>query len=267
MIQYFEIDTKATEAFVQVPPSVRQRSFHEIMWVQKGNVHFMVDGDIYEVKANSFFILPKDRYHRFLPQEGINGQVIRFSEEDLDVFPKLLFSKFHNLSEVKLSNQHIQFFEQLYSLIQSEYVNKSDSKMVLIQLIKSVIYKLDAIKRNEFNPIHQVANQFSIVDAFQDLLDLHILENRSIHFYAEQLNMTSRKLGAIIKSVFNTTTENIVAQRLLIEAKRQLVYSEKNIAQIAYDLNFQDNSYFTKYFKKHTSLTPKQYRENQQIVK
>lgn len=267
MIQYFEIDKQATEEFVQIPPSPRQSRFHEIMWVQKGNVHFMVDGDIYEVQSNSFFILPKNRFHRFLPQEGINGQVIRFSEEYLDDFPRLLFSNFHNLSEVKLNTQDVHIFEMMFKLIQIEYQSDSPNKMVLMNLIKAIIYKLDQIKRNEFCPINRIANQFNIVDDFQNLLDKNIIDNRSIHFYADQLNITSRKLGSIIKSIFNTTTENIIAQRLLIEAKRQLVYSDKNIAQIAYDLNFQDNSYFTKYFKKQTQLTPKQYRYTQQLVK
>ena len=68
-------------------------------------------------------------------------------------------------------------------------------------------------------------------------------------------------------NILNKSTNEIIADRLLIEYKRQLLYSNNNISKIAYDLGLEDNSYFTKFFKKLTNLTPKEYRSKSNIAR
>ncbi|WP_109829382.1 AraC family transcriptional regulator [Reichenbachiella versicolor] len=263
MIQYFEIDSKASEDLVSSPLAPRKKEYHEIMWVQEGDAGFIIDGDFFNVKAPAFFILPKDRIHQFLPKEAIVGQVIRFSESSLDDFPRLLFSKFSYMSEVKIDENIAAYFGQLFSLFKTEYVLEDDRSSVIIHLLKTIIYKLDDVKRLQFPQGGDYGQSIDLFDRFQLLMDEHIKHNRSVSFYADLLNITPRKLGEVIKSLFQTTTENIISQRLLIEAKRQLSYSDQSVMEVAYSLNFQDNSYFTKFFKKLTNITPKQFRQQQ----
>ena len=267
MLQYFEIDREETVKFVSSPPAPRQKSYHEIMWVQNGTADFIVDGDIFNVHANAFFIIPRERYHQFLPNEAISGQVIRFSEDFLDDFPRLLFSKFSHVSEVKIEGETAHTFELLFQLFKQEYSEKQDTPHVMMNLLKTIIYKLDAIKRKQFPGCSEQESSIDLFDQFQLLLDQHITEHKKVSFYAELLHITPRKLGDTIKLILNNTTENIILQRLLIEAKRQLKYTNKTVTQVAYDLGFQDNSYFTKFFKKMTNMTPKQYRSINLIAK
>lgn len=266
VIQYFEIDTKTTQEFISSPPAPRQKNYHEIMWVQDGEADFVIDGDVFNVSSPSFFIIQKDRYHQFLPNKAIVGQVIRFSEDFLDEFPRLLFSKFSHISEVKINGKDELYFEKLFDLFKTEYNESEHSLKVINNLLKTIIYKLDNIRRQQFSKPEDLLS-IDLFDQFQVLLDEFVTKERAVKFYADKLNVTSRKLGNTIKSLFHTTTENIILQRLLIEAKRQLAYSDKNIAQIAYDLNFKDNSYFTKFFRKQSFITPKQYRSNLGNVK
>jgi len=261
MIQYFEIDSKVTEYFIQSPPDIRQKEYHEIMWVQGGNTDFTIDGDKFNIEANGFFILPKDRYNQFLPQKPIIGQVIRFTEEFLNHFPRLLFSKFNHLAEVKIDQKENLVFEKLFDVFRMEYNTVTKNQKVLVNLLQSILCKLDEIKCRQLTGITH--NQSTdLIDRLQLLFDVHITQHRSVQFYANLLHITPRQLGKAIKVTFNHTTENLISQRLLIEVKRELVYGDKTFTQIAYDLNFQDSSYFTKFFKKYTKMTPKEFRKN-----
>lgn len=99
------------------------------MWVQKGEASFIIDGDTFNLAANAFFIIPKSRIHQFIPNTEVNGQVIRFTEDELVDFPRLIFSKFNNISEISLNTLEREQFELLYKSIELEWnsPNKNDS--------------------------------------------------------------------------------------------------------------------------------------------
>ena len=261
MIQYFEIDKLKTLQFVSEPLPARLRDYHEIMWIQEGKADFIIDGDFFHVGANSFFILPKDRYHQFLPKEIVSGRVIRFNEDDIDQFPRTLFSKFNDLSQVKINATLSNSFNLLFKLIEYEFNNVIANHHVMRHLLKALIWKLDEVRSSQFSGNSKSKSLIDIFDKFQLLLDEHICENRKVSFYANYLNTTPRKLGHIVKGILNNSTEQVIAKRLLTEAKKQLAYTEKSISQIAYDIGFEDNSYFTKFFRKLTGMTPKIFRD------
>ena len=265
MLHYFKISKKGIEELIQKPLAPRQRAYHEIMWVQKGGANFLIDGDRFSVQANAFFIFPKDRIHQFLPNQVIEGQVIRFSEDLLDDFPRLLFSKFNHISEIKITDSDNKSLEHLFQSFELEYELHTKSTTI-INLLKTIICKLDDIKQKQFPCQKTYHYSIDSFDRFQLLLDKHILEHKKVGFYAEKLHVTPRKLGETIKSILNKTTTEVISNRLLIECKRRLLYSNDNITEIAYELGFEDNSYFTKFFKKMTNMTPKEYREQIDIA-
>ena len=267
MVKYFEINEQEAEKLISSPLAPRQKAYHEIMWLQKGIADFMIDGDVFHLRSNTFFVLPRERYHQFLPHEIVQGQVIRFSEDFLDDFPRLLFSKFNYISEVKVEGTDEKAFELLYQLFKMEYFSNPKNLHVLTNLLKTIIYKLDNVKQQQFPDCQACHYSVDLFDQFQLLLDKHIIHQRRVSFYADLLNITPRKLGETIKSLLNDTTEGVISQRLLIEAKRQLTYTNKSVTEIAYSLDFQDNSYFTKFFKKLTNTTPKEFRKRNNLAK
>tara|TARA_B110000971_G_C20012902_1_gene502479 strand:- start:1150 stop:1953 length:804 start_codon:yes stop_codon:yes gene_type:complete len=266
MLQYFIIDKQEAEIMISNPIAPRQSDYHEIVWIQKGSANFIIDGDQHSVMSNSFFIFPKGRYHQFLPNKLVEGQVIRFSESSIDHFPRLLFSKFNQISEVIINDPDNISLTLLFKAFELEYNHNKKKSPIITYLLKTILYKLNQIKQQQFP--YQKTHIYSIdlFDRFQILLDKYITQHRKITFYSNKLNVTRRKLGETIKSIMNDTTENIIAKRLLIEIKRRLIYSTENIGQIAYDLKFEDNSYFTKFFKKLTKITPKEFRRNNKLT-
>lgn len=150
MLQYFNINPHELKELIAQPLPPRQRAYHEIMWVQKGVATFNVDGDTFNIEGNAFFILPKDRMHQFLPKELVHGHVIRFSEDVLDDFPRLLFSKFNHISEITITDRDAKNLELLFQLFAEEYRNHDENTAVITGLLKVIIVKLDEIKQAQF---------------------------------------------------------------------------------------------------------------------
>jgi AraC family transcriptional activator of pobA len=99
------------------------------------------------------------------------------------------------------------------------------------------------------------------VEELRRLLDQHFRKERLISFYAEKLAMTPDRLNDHVKRATGVTAGHLIRQRVLTEAKRQLVFTTQAIHEIAYDLAFSDPSHFTRFFRKQTGMTPQAFRE------
>jgi AraC family transcriptional activator of pobA len=99
------------------------------------------------------------------------------------------------------------------------------------------------------------------VEELRRLLDAHFRKERLISFYAEKLAMTADRLNDHVKRAAGVTAGHLIRERVLTEAKRQLVFTNQAIHEIAYDLSFSDPSHFTRFFRKQTGMTPQAFRE------
>jgi AraC family transcriptional activator of pobA len=102
-----------------------------------------------------------------------------------------------------------------------------------------------------------------IVDKLRDLVEQHFRRERLLDFYAAKLAMTPDRLNNHVKRATGVTAGHLIRQRVLTEAKRQLVFSNQPIHEIAYDLAFADPSHFVRSFRKYTGVTPQAFRERE----
>jgi len=98
------------------------------------------------------------------------------------------------------------------------------------------------------------------VDALRKLVEEHFQKERQLAFYADKLAMTVDRLNDHVKRATGVTAGHLIRHRVLTEAKRQLVFTNEPIHEIAYDLAFSDPSHFARFFRKHTGTTPHEFR-------
>jgi AraC family transcriptional regulator, transcriptional activator of pobA len=98
------------------------------------------------------------------------------------------------------------------------------------------------------------------IKRFRELVAAHFREHRPIEFYAEKLGTTAAQLSRICRDELGHSPMSLVNEHLIREAQRDLVYSGLTIKQIAHVLGFEDAAYFSRYFRKQTGATPKEFQ-------
>jgi AraC family transcriptional activator of pobA len=104
------------------------------------------------------------------------------------------------------------------------------------------------------------SNNYSTLRKFLNLIEKNVSILKFPREYAELLYVTPNHLNAICKELLGKSAGGMIRDRVVLEAKRLMINLDLSISEIAYELNFRDNSYFSKFFKKYTGITPEEFR-------
>jgi AraC-like DNA-binding protein len=94
---------------------------------------------------------------------------------------------------------------------------------------------------------------------FEELIEEHYIEEKSPSGYADMLNMTSKHLNRITQAVVGKTASDVISERVMLEAKKEIILQRHGFAEIAYSLGYDDYAYFSKLFSKKTGTTPSEF--------
>lgn len=118
------------------------------------------------------------------------------------------------------------------------------------------------VYRNEIEKIDlRTSRKKEIIHAFLQLLSNHITQERSVQFYADKLFITPGHLSKLLKEASGNTARDVIEDAVILEARNLLLDSSLSLAQIAEKLNFSDQSFFGKFFRKKMKITPKGFRD------
>ncbi|KFF19031.1 AraC family transcriptional regulator [Chryseobacterium piperi] len=173
----------------------------------------------------------------------------------------LLFNNIYLFPYFTLNKELFEEIADYFLKIQKVDPKESFSHAVLqsyLQLILAICSK----EKNKILPDKELAkDDFNELKSFQNLVEEHFLIEKNLSFYADLLHITPNTLSKKIKSRFNKTPSQIIQERVILEAKKQIHLTRKSIKEIALELNFNDEFYFSKYFKKYTGVSPTQFRK------
>src|SRR5690606_5708307 len=176
-------------------------------------------------------------------------------EFSLNVFN--LFSRHGDFSTVFIDAETSGSLTAILNVIEDEYLQYTDNLLLLRTLLKAFLLKLMGSSKQQL--ISPDLNEKRIYH-FLLLLENHYLTERKVDFYAEKLSLSAKRLNQILNQKIGKTINQILQERLLIEAKHLLFVGKESIKEISYGLGFQDSSYFSRFFKKMTKLSPEEYR-------
>jgi AraC family transcriptional activator of pobA len=243
-------------------------SYYQIIWFfNKGGTH-SIDFNTYAIEENMMLFTSKDQIHAFDGNLDVEGWLIHFNESffmhsDVDIFLK--YSIF-NIEEspcylidaitAEIAAQHIQ-------LIEKELPNKlrfGHEDMIRF-LLKSFLINIERVHYADTSRKLQINNTYERqFFKFKDLIEIHYSNRLSITDYANLLHTSSKTLTTITKKLVAKAPSQLINERILLEAKRLLKFTNLHINEVAYRLGFDDDSYFVKYFKRNIGMSPKAYR-------
>ncbi len=161
---------------------------------------------------------------------------------------------------IKIPGSEKNEWESVLGLLTKEYLSaRKNSKEIICIILKILIllYRRNSLFDSKgIESVHK--NQ--LLTEFRKLVNNKYHTLKTPREYASELNITPNYLNSLCQKFFNKTVSEIIKERIVLEAKRLLMHSRLTISEISYKLGFNDNSYFGRYFKKATGLTPNKFR-------
>jgi len=173
----------------------------------------------------------------------------------------LLFNNIYIEPSLQLSDADHKGFNQLMEQLTEEFTMPEPSDIVLKSLLQLFLAKSSRVKNRELDSTAYVSQRDDEMERFKELLEIHYLNLRKPSDYADLLIMAPNTLTKRCTKYFKKTPSQLITERLIVEAKKQLHLTRKTIKEIAYALNFQDEFYFSRVFKKHTNESPQTFRD------
>lgn len=172
----------------------------------------------------------------------------------------LLFNNSYIEPAVNLSAQDCQLFRNILADLEQEFTSTQTNDTVIRAYLQLWLAKASAIKISALQ--HQTIQDVDrLMEQFRQLVDVHFLTLHKPSDYAELMNISPNILTKRATKYFKKTPTQLISEKLIIEAKRQLHLTRLSIKEIAYLLNFQDEFYFSRVFKKFTKVSPQTFRD------
>jgi AraC family transcriptional regulator, transcriptional activator of pobA len=246
-----------------------RHDFYQIVLFTQGSGDHTIDFQQYPVAPHQVYYMSPGQTHTWHFSKDVDGYIINFHEslfssafQDpsfVKQFP--IFTQSQNESPVNsLELSCCADIEQIFAQLLLEFNTDKPFKLEILRgLLLTVFVKLSrAVPAKQIDS--NIKHQIQVVRDFESLIDVHFRDKHLPRAYAELLFITPNYLNALTTTVIGKKAGEMIRDRLLLEAKRLLVNSNERVGQIADYLNFEDNAYFTRFFKKYVGMTPEQFR-------
>lgn len=253
--------------FIREP---HKHAFYIVILITRGSGVHTIDFQKYQVAPHTVFFLKPGQVHSWELSEDADGQVVFFTSEFyLKEFPdrKLYQFPFYNALFARpilvLPPDQTPLLLPVIAQLQTEYAARHWMRNeMLANLLNVLLIALGRLYRQQEPETGVPGNEMHLLQSLELLLEQHFKDHRPVTFYASQLHLTPKHLNELCKRLLGKTTNELLQERLLLEAQRLLVHSDLTSSQIATDLGYFDTTYFFRFFKKHTGQTPEQFRSS-----
>jgi AraC family transcriptional regulator, transcriptional activator of pobA len=248
-----------------------RHSFYHLVLFTKGKGAHTIDFTTFDVKLFQLYCMIPGQVHSWQFESRTDGYIINFSEHFFKPFLQNAqyldrFTFFSGISEegvcqlpVEIHKEAVHILESLLTYSANDWRQHTDMVRVLLLQFFMLVENSLTGKGNKAIPQQKLV----LLRGFRKLIDTHYRSIRLPKEYADLLYVTPNHLNALCQDLLGKTAGELIRDRVLLEAKRLLTNAGMTITEIAYDLNFQDNSYFNRFFKKYTGSTPDEFRNNQ----
>jgi AraC family transcriptional regulator, transcriptional activator of pobA len=241
-----------------------------LFFITKGRGSHIIDFKEFELRANRIFFLSPGQIHSWKTVINSQGFVMLFtsdffsvSNNNRDLRDFLFFNPKSPVPYLDLNKLSFENVVHLFRSIEEKYKGNKSFRFNIIRSYLSILFfELVRIYEHSLAFIQNQSIAYNKVTEFEKLVNRHFKTHHSVSDFAEMLHITPNYLNAICSKYKGNSAGEIIRERILLEAKRMLVHTSNTITEIAYELNFEDNSYFGRFFKKYSGTTPAKFRSS-----
>jgi AraC family transcriptional activator of pobA len=243
---------------------------YAIYFILSGSGKHTIDFLDYDLIPNRMFFLSAGQVHSWKGEINARGFVLLFnaayfntSQQSRQLRDFIFFNTLQPQPFTDIIPEKIKHFAQLFLNIEEDHVQNNNHKNIIIRSYLTILlYELVRLYGNSITISKTQAASIIKINEFIKQVSLNFKEMKTVADYAEKLNISPNYLNSICKKVRDKSASEIIQDRLLLEAKRLLIHSDKTVAEIWYCLGFEDNSYFGRFFKNHLGQTPANFRNH-----
>lgn len=265
---YTDIDSNAVEE----GKLALYRDFVKIIFLRSGS-HIQVDFKEYHLQQDALFFVQGGQYCQI--DEAVSNGALLFYNRDfycVEIHDKevacdgILFHNIYEIPVVYLEEAQSAIMQGILAEIKSEMQEEESGMEEMLRiLLKQIIIRSTRL----WKQAHQVQNEESRQDVefarrFSQLVEAHYITRHSVADYAELLNITPKALQKRVAKYSKLTPNDIIKDRIILEAKRLLVHTELSVKEIGYKLGYEDPAYFIRLFTNHTEESPQHFRKSYQ---
>lgn len=237
-----------------------------IIVITRGSGIHTIDGENFMVEPPCIFLLSPGQVHSFEFTKDIKGFAVYFTfefymhharERHFDKIP--FFRSVQRPTFIKTNEEDIKFtivlLEEMLNELTLDFKAKED---VLRNFLDVLLIRVDRLWNGDLIP--GKVNTVVQVRKLIQLIDKHYKTVKTPGEYATLMSLTPNHLNTLCKQSLKRTVTELIHERIILEAKRQLSFTDWGVKKIAYDLGYKDHTYFLRLFKKKTGTTPDQFR-------
>lgn len=257
-IQIYDIQNSVH--FIKTPTPLHRPNYNFIVHVTKGRAIEQIGAEIVTVASDDVLFIREGMIMGIREfSKDIEGHFILFENEVLNYILSRqeltqLFSVHHH---IHLNTETSIWLTSLFDLMDKDFKSQSTNIQISYSLLKAGLQKIIAGEPGIGSPLHRADE---ITYQFKELLYQNFLIERSVSFYSSKLSISDNYLTRCLKTTTDQSPKEWINRVTILHSQLLLQDFLKDIAQIAYELNFEDPSYFGRLFKKITGQTPSEYR-------
>lgn len=250
-------------------------SFYHLVFFTNGGGKQCIDFTCFPVKVGQIYFMNPGQVHNWNFSGDVDGYIVNFLESFFHSFfpgtnylERFPFFGCHGEDQVIMLSKEVQ--QEVTELFEKLLTELKPMKNHATDMIRTLLLQLFITVSRQIEPgkLTQLAKPgYTALRNFQKLVNEHYAQLRLPSEYAALLYVTPNYLNALCKDLLGKPAGEVIRERIMLEAKRLLVNADISISEISNQLNFQDNSYFTKFFRKYAGKTPEEFRKEYHIVK
>ncbi len=254
-----------------------RHTYEELIWVKSGIGTQLIDNEKLTIQPNTLYIISNGQIHNFIEGKQMEAYVIGFDHNFLKAyspFPYATVSKlldqFKTVNSLSIKNPNLSELDLIVRQMHQEYSKPASTLkkleilncflLILLNIIQRALPTTASLKDDKV----ALDYKFPIYQEFLQLIDLNFTEQHNLSFYTKKLGISARNLTNCTKIYTGKTAKQLIVIRVVTEAKRLLTFTALSLTAIATSLGFEETSYFIRFFRIQTSLTPRNFRKKHQ---